>query len=325
MRVLVTGATGLVGSHVAERLLARGDAVRALVRRSTAATDLRERGVEVRLGDLGEGEGLEAAVDGVDAVVHSAGLIHMAAGNGNFWQVNVEGTRRLAAASAAARVHRFVHLSSVAVYGHTAVPMAEDAPKRPAGPYGKSKWAAEEALWAAHAGQRLPAVALRPCAIYGGRDRHAWPILSRLAQMRVLPLPRGGRRLLDLVYVSDVVDAVLAAVSRPEAVGRAYNITDGERHTYRDVVLAYERIAGRRPAILPVPPGAFGMALRLGLRLQRGLRLSTRVSDRIAQAGVLDLDVHYAIDAARRDLGYRPQVGLLAGLERTLAAAAGSP
>jgi UDP-glucose 4-epimerase len=242
----------------------------------------------------------------------------MAGEDGNLWRINVEGTKRLATASVRVGVSRFVHVSSVAVYGHAPAPMTEDTPKRPVGEYGRSKWAAEEALWSAHAEHRLPAVAVRPCAIYGGRDRHAWPILSRLGRMRVLPLPRGGRRLLDLVHVSDVVEAVLAAAEREAAVGRAYNVTDGERHTYRDILLAYGHVAGRRPVILPVPPRAFGLALRLGLRMQRGRRFSPRVSGRIAQAGVLDLDVHYAIDAARRDLGYRPRVGLVDGLRRTL-------
>jgi nucleoside-diphosphate-sugar epimerase len=318
MRYLVTGATGLVGGHVIDALVARGQSVRALVRDPASAEGLRVRGVELLRGDLaGQGD-LAGAVDGADIVVHCAGVIHMAGENGNLWPVNVDGTRRLLEASCRAGLGRFVHISSVAVYGHAPPPMAEDAPKRPTGAYGRSKWAAEEAVWASHAERGLPAVALRPCAIYGGTDRHAWPILSRLGMMRVLPLPRGGRRLLDLVHIADVVDAVLAAATLPAAVGHAYNVTDGERHTYRDILLAYGEVAGRRPAILPVPPAVFGLALRAGLLLQRGGRLPPRVAGRIAQAGVLDLDVHYAIDAARRDLAYRPQVGLAEGLRRTL-------
>ena len=293
MRYLVTGATGLVGSHVIDRLLARGDAVRALVRQASAAEELRRRGVEVHCGDLAAAMDLPGAVGGTDVVVHCAGVVQVGGRHRDLWTVNVEATERLLAASAPAGLRRFVHLSSVAVYGRAEAPIGEDSLKQPAGAYGKSKWAAEEALWRYHAGHGLPAVALRPCVIYGGRDRHAWPALSRLARMRVLPLPRGGRRLLDLV------EAVLAAASAPAAAGHAYNVTDGESHSYRDILAAYGLITGRRPSILPVP--AWACAL-------------------VPRARALDLDLHYAIDAARRDLGYRPRVGLVEGLTGTLRA-----
>lgn len=303
MRYLVTGATGLVGSHVVERLRAAGDAVRAVVRRPDALEDLRRLGVDARSADLAAATDLAALVDGVDVIVHCAGVVQMEGRPRDLWAVNVEGTERLLAASAQAGLRRFVHLSSVAVYGAGPAPVGEEAPKRPQGAYGKSKWAAEQALWRYHSEGRVPGVALRPCAIYGGRDRHAWPILSRLARMRVVPLPSGGRRLLDLVHVSDVVDAVLAAASEPGAAGHAYNVTDGETHSYRDIFDAYARVAGRRPAIVPVPALLVTVAARIG-----GLR----------RVRAFALDLHYAIDAARRDLRYRPQVGLEEGLRRTL-------
>jgi nucleoside-diphosphate-sugar epimerase len=305
MRYLVTGATGLVGSHVADRLLERGDSVRAVVRQSFRAEELRRRGVEVELADLMTAPDLTALVDGVDVIVHCAGVVQMERRHRDLWAVNVESTERLLAAGARAGLRRFVHLSSVAVYGAAPAPVGEDAPKQPRGAYGKSKWAAEEAVWRYHSDHRVPAVALRPCAIYGGRDRHAWPILSRLGRMWFVPVPRGGRRLLDLVHVTDVVEAVVAAVGEPAAVGRAYNVTDGEQHSYRDIFLAYERITGRRPAIVPIPAALVKIASRIpGMRRVRAL----------------DLDLHYAIDAARRDLRYQPKVGLEAGLRRMLQA-----
>ena len=301
MRYLVTGATGLVGSHVVDRLLASGDAVRVLVRRPADADALRRRGAESRLGDLAEAADLPPVVAGMDVVVHCAGVVQVRGQHRDLWTVNVLGTERLLAASATTGLRRFVHISTVAVYDHMSTTMAEDAPKQPTGAYGKSKWAAEEALWRHCAEHALPAVALRPCVVYGGRDRHAWPALSRLARMRVVPLPRGGARLLDLVHVSDVVEAVLAAAHEPAAAGHAYNITDGETHSYRDILTSLGRLTGRRPAILPIPSPAW--------------RLAGRV---VAAARALDLDLHYPIDAARRDLGYRPRVGLLEGLRRTL-------
>jgi nucleoside-diphosphate-sugar epimerase len=247
---------------------------------------------------------MPAAVDGVDVVIHCAGVVQVRGKHRDLWPVNVEATERLLEASVrAAGPSRFVHLSSVAVYGHTSPPMAEDAPKQPRGAYGRSKWAAEEALWRAHAEHGLPAVALRPCVVYGERDRHAWPSLARLSRMRLVPLPDGGARLFDLVHVSDVVEAALAAATAAPAVGHAYNLTDGEIHSYRDILDAFARFTGRRPAVVSIP----GPLFRLGARLIPDLR-------------TLGLDLHYAIDAARRDLDYRPRVGLSEGLGRMLAA-----
>jgi len=307
MRYLVTGATGLVGSHVVERLVARGDAVRAIARRPEDLEPMRRCGVDARPADLAAAGDLGALLDGVDVIVHCAGVVQMEGRPRDLWTVNVEATERLLASGARSGLRRFVHLSSVAVYGAAAAPVGEGAPKQPAGAYGKSKWAAEQALWRYQAEGRVPGVALRPCAIYGGHDRHAWPILSRLARRRVVPLPSGGRRLLDLVHVSDVVDAVLAAAAEPAAVGHAYNVTDGESHSYRDILVAYEQVAGRRPVIIPIPAALLRLAGRIG-GWQR--------------VRALGFDLHYAIEAARRDLGYRPRVGLRDGLRRTLEPAA---
>jgi nucleoside-diphosphate-sugar epimerase len=317
VRYLVTGATGLVGSHLVDALLERGETVRALVFEPEAVEALRRRGVDVRPGDLTASTDLAGAVDAVDAVVHCAGVVHLAAQRDELWAVNVEGTERLLAAAAGARSPRFVYISSVGVYGHASPPVAEDAPKQPVGAYAESKWAAEQAVWRWHAEHGLPAVALRPCPIYGPRDRRITQGLARLGRMRVLPLPGGGRRLADLVYVSDVVDAAVAAATAPAAVGHAYNVTDGEAHSYRDFLLAHEEVTGRRPVIVPVPGRLVVLAVQAGMRLRQARRPAADWAGQLARVRALDLDAHYSIDAARRDLGYRPRVGLREGLRRT--------
>jgi nucleoside-diphosphate-sugar epimerase len=301
MRFLVTGATGLVGLSVVDRALESGHTVTALVRSASAAEALRRPGVSLHHGDLSDPANLRAAVQGVDVVVHSAAVVDVAGAPEGMWDVNVHGTQRLLEAAAETGVHRFVHVSSTAVYGHAPSPIREDAPKQPVGLYGRSKWAAEEVVWRYHRERGVPAVALRPCVIYGehGRDRHAAPMLERMGRMRVVPLPRGGRALLDFVHVTDVAEAVLGAVASRAAVGHAYNLTDGESHSYRDILLAYEQAAGKRPAVLPVPRPLFRAATALG---------------RLRRVRVLDTDVHYSIDAAIGDLGYRPRVGLRDGL-----------
>jgi nucleoside-diphosphate-sugar epimerase len=162
-------------------------------------------------------------------------------------------------------------------------------------------------------------VVLRPAIIYGPGDRLTWPRIERALRRRVLPLPDGGKRILDLVYVSDVVEALLAAASRPEAVGHAYNITDGEIHSYRDILLAYEQASGRRPRILPIPSKALMGTLQRLFRMMQTLRVPGNWERQSGRLRGLNLDIHYAIDAARRDLAYVPRVGLQEGVRRTMA------
>lgn len=321
MRHLVTGATGLVGSRIVERLLARGDAVRALVLEPEAVDALKRRGVDARPGDLSGPTDLAAAVDGVDSVIHCAGIVQASAPREDLWAVNVGGTERLLAAAAGTGRPRFVYVSSVGVYGRAAPPVAEDAPKEPVGAYAESKWAAEQALWRWHADKGLPAVVLRPCPIYGPGDRRITQALSRLGRLRVAPLPSAGRRLLALVYVSDVADAIVAAATLPAAEGHAYNVTDGEAHTYRDVLLAYGEVMGRRPAIVPVPGRAVVLGLQMLVRVRQARGRPGDWEGQIERLRAFDLDAHYSIEAARRDLGYRPRVGLLEGLRHTFGAA----
>ncbi len=315
MKFFVTGATGLVGSHVADRLLARGDSVLALVRRPEAAEDLRARGIDISMGDVGDEDRLRAAVEGSEVVVHCAGAVNLAGDRELLWEVNVRGTERLLAASVEARVSRFVHLSSVAVYGPAPVPVSENAPKEPAGAYGASKWEAEKVVQRYEREHGLEAVVLRPCTIYGEGDRHAVQALSRVARLPLIPLPRRGNRLLDLVHAADVADAVLSAATSSTALGKAYNITDGEKHTHREILMALERVTGRRPRILSVPGPAMAALKALPNLLQYA---SPSAAKRFKRLGAIDLDIHYSIEAARRDLGYQPKVRLEEGLARAL-------
>lgn len=314
----VTGATGFLGRNLVQRLLEQQDAVRALVPEESEVEPLRRRGVDVRPGDLNGTRDLANFVEGASVVIHCAGVVDLSSTSAEHWKVNVEGSERLFAACVQAGVPRFVFLSSVGVYGHGNSPIREDAPKRPVGAYGKSKWAAEKSLWTYHADHGLPAVALRPCIVYGPHDQRIWPLVESLCRKRFVPLPDGGKRIVDLVHVADVVDAVLAASRAEAAVGKAYNITDGETHSFRDLVDTFARITDTRPVILPVPGGLLVRAVQAGLRWKqlRGIE-----GDWVGQADrvrALAMDLHYAIDAARRDLAFSPRVGIAEGMRRML-------
>ena len=323
MRYLVTGASGFLGGHLVDRLLEAGHPVRAHVLEPDAASRLEARGVEVRRSDLVQDGDLAPWLEGVDVVVHCAGIAAQRAAREDIWRVNVEGTKTLLAQCTRAGISRFVYISSVAVYGHAPPPVSEDAPQRPVNLYGESKRAAEEILFRCHSESGLPAVVLRPCLIYGERDRRLPRFLVRMSRLPFLPLPHGGRRAVALVHVSDVVQAILAASTSPRAAGSAYNVTDGELHTYRDVLDRLREITGKRPRIVPIPGAVFHAGLKVVLGLARrgrwGKSADASRDDLSESLRVFDLDSIYSIEKARKDLGFTPRVGLAEGLERTLA------
>jgi nucleoside-diphosphate-sugar epimerase len=224
-RALITGATGFIGGRLAERLVAEGVAVRALVRGYGSAVRLARLPVEIAKGDATDRVALAAAVRDCDMVFHcaygtSGSQRHRA------W-VNIEGTRRLIEAAAGAQ--RIVHLSTLMVYGRTGDgDLDESAPRRRFGnPYSDSKLVAERiALDAARAG-RAAVTVLQPTAVYGPWGG-VWTagVLHALRQGRQI-LVDGGEGLANAIYVDDLVDAMVRAATRDEAVGEAFLISDG--------------------------------------------------------------------------------------------------
>lgn len=311
-RALVTGATGLVGSYVAERLLADGWTVRALVRRAGGPEWLAAMGVELVAGDLGDAAGLTRAAVGCDAVVHAAAVVAAPGDWAHYRTVNVDGTRAVVDAATEAGA-RLVHVSSVAVYGGAARyrsrPTDEDTPLAPLprhAVYARSKRAAEELVLAAHQAGRVWACALRPDVIYGRRDRQFVPRVARLLSHGAAPLVAGGTARLAIVHASAVADAAARALATDAAGGRAYNVANDYDVSVRDFLQLAARGLERRVRLVPVPlPLArSGMgAARAVVRLVRGPGMAAHVG------GTLDFvtrDNPFTSERARRELGWAP-------------------
>jgi nucleoside-diphosphate-sugar epimerase len=218
MKILVTGATGKVGSRLARRLAERGDRVRALVRDVERAASLRDHGVELARGDLLDESSITGAVRGVDAVVHCAAFFRGATAD-EAHAVNDVGTRRLAEAARDAAVARFVFTSTGLVYGGKEGRLVtEDEPCTPVDAYPVSKLAAERFLLGV---EDLDVRVLRLPFVYGDGDPHI---------EEVVPMMRGfsPTQRLSVGHHADVAQAVMRVLDSAAPRHRVYNVTDDE-------------------------------------------------------------------------------------------------
>lgn len=313
-RALVTGATGLVGSHIAERLLAEGWTVRALVRDTRGAEWLAALGVELVPGEIGDPASLARGAAGCTAVLHAAAVVAAPGDWEHYRTINVDGTRAVVDAAADAGA-RLVHISSVAVYGGAARyrsrPTDEDTPLAPLPPhavYARSKREAEELVLAAHHGGRVWACALRPDVIYGRRDRQFVPRVARLLSHGAAPLVAGGTARLAIVHASAVADAAARALATDAAGGRAYNVANDFDVSVRDFLRLAAQGLERRVRLVPVPlPLA-----RSGMGAARAVTLLVRGPGMAAHVGgTLDFitrDNPFTSERARHELAWAPTV-----------------
>jgi nucleoside-diphosphate-sugar epimerase len=247
--VLLTGATGFVGSHAAESFVREGWRVRALVRSPERAASLSALGVELVHGSLEDERALRDACAGVDVVVHLAALTH-ARSAAEYESANAAGTRRLLNAARAAGARRFVYLSSLAAVGPAIGGRgvrADDAPA-PLTEYGRSKLAGERVC--TEVGD-IEVVVLRAPAVYGPRDTDLYHFF-RLAQRGVIPVPTGPDRPLQMVHVLDLVRALVHAVRARGATG-VYHIAESRSYTWQEVGRLVGAAVGRRVRVVRVP------------------------------------------------------------------------
>lgn len=316
---LVTGGHGFLGSHLVELLLAKGWQVRCLLRPERDITAFSGRPVEIARGDLRCADGLEEATQEVDTVFHVAGKI-AALSPAEFHAVNEAGTRRLARAveKSAPDCRRFVLVSSQAAVGPSldGVPITEARAPRPVSAYGVSKLRGERALAAQL--RRVPWTILRPPAIYGPGDEALLPFFQLGARGLAPGLDGRGRRF-NLLHARDVAAALFAAAVSPRAAGRAYFLADTQRgYRYRDLARVLESVFKRRMRRLPIPD----MVLDLAGALVDEIAALTRVPQVFGRHKARELKVRWWLaspDAARRDLGWEPQIDLTTGFWETAA------
>lgn len=310
---LITGATGLVGTHTAQRLRHDGWAVRALVRDPARANGLTRAGVTLAIGDTLDAASVAAAARGCEVIFHAAAAVTPAGGWEAFSRPNVEGTRNVIAAAGAARA-RLVHVSSVAVYGSNARyakagrPTDEEMPLAPLPEhafYARSKRESEALVLEAHASGRVWATAVRPDVIYGTHDRQFVPRLARLLRrLRFAPIVGGGGNTLAIVHAANVADGMVRAATIDAAGGRAYNLANDFDVTTREFFRLAGEGLGIRLRVANIPYVVARAALGM-FSLIASSRWSAAMDGSL---GFLTRDNPFTSARARRELGWSPVV-----------------
>ena len=319
---LVTGATGLVGTHVVQRLRKDDWDVRALVRDPTHAGTLTHMGVQLAIGDILDPASFASAARGCDVIVHTAAAVTPRGGWDAFRRPNVDGTRNAIVAAADAKA-RLVHVSSVAVYGNSARYRApgertsEDVALPPIPDdafYARSKRESEELVLQAHRDGRVWATAVRPDVVYGRYDRQFVPRMAKLLQRGFAPLIGDGSSTLTIVHAENVADGIVRAAVTDAAGGRAYNLAND----YDVTVAEFFRLASvgldmkLRTVHIPygLAKGALG-AFKLVAPLFLGSQFNAVTS---ASLDFMSRDNPFTSERARRELGWnppmRPEIGI---------------
>jgi len=313
--VLITGATGFVGSHVVEAFGRLGQPVRALVRKTSDVRRLPASGVERVEGSLEDADSLARAVRGTDVIVHLAALTR-AHTEKEYHRANVLGTANLRAARRRAepRPRRLVYLSSLAAVGPSVDgrPVGPADTPRPLTAYGRSKLAGEELCL--KAAEELELVILRAPAVYGPRDRDLLHFF-RLAARGILPVPTGPARPLQLIHVEDLADAVVRASTAPDGTG-IFHVAEPAAYPWVEVVRLVADAVGVRGRVVPVPAPLVRAA---GWASETLGRITGRASifDRDKARELLAPGWLCDVGAMRTVFGFEPQVALPDGLSST--------
>ena len=251
MTVLVTGATGFVGSHVAHALRARETPVRALVRRPERARRLAAWGVDLIQGDVTQAASLDAACEGVDAIVHLVAIIR--GRREEFERIMAQGTRDLVAAARAAGVRRFVLASALGL----------DEQTKDVVPYYGAKWEMEQAVLESG----VEHVVFRPSFVFG-RDGGVLPMFVRMARyLPVTPIAGPGTQRLQPIWIDDLAEYFAQAVSLPAAAGRTFEVGGPDAPTWNEFWDRLKRVVGARRPSIHVPFGVLRVQAALTERL----------------------------------------------------------
>lgn len=318
---VVTGATGQLGSHIAEQLRGAGERVRALVRTPDKAAFLRNQGVDVVEGDLRDPAAVRRALAGADIVYHCAARVSDWGPWSAFEEQAVTCTRNVVDACRSERVGRLLHVSTISVYGHPSIaPGQQITEETPLGQkywlwdhYPRSKLLAEQIAW------EFPNVTVvRPSWIYGPRDRITLPrIIPALQQGRVRIIGAGDN-LLNIIYVSDVAAGAILAANNPSTNRQAFNLCSEGEVTQQDMINAMTDALGLPRVTTHIP---YFLAMRSAFVIELIARiLRFKNPPRVTRRAIflIGRPTYYSIAKARTQLSWQPHVKIQEGVRRSM-------
>jgi nucleoside-diphosphate-sugar epimerase len=313
--ILVTGASGFIGSNVTRRLLQAGAKVRALVRNPAKATPLQDEGATIIVGDLTNVDSLRQALQRVQLVFHLAAVMgNESQPEAYFRAVNVEGTRALAELALEANVDRFIHTSTVAVYGMAAQPNTTERSPHCIShePYTDSKLETEEQVRRMVKEKGLPAVIVQPAHVYGPEDQ-TWTMTPiKLMQSGNLILPNHGSGMMQPIYIDDLVDGILRAAVLGR-IGEAYILGGTQPATIGEFFGYLAQMVGKDK--IPSVPRWVAMTLATVLEAIAKIRRRPPVLTR-HEIRFVTKRATYDISKAQQELGFNPQVTLPEGMQQ---------
>lgn len=320
MTYLITGAAGLLGSHVVDLLVEQGHRPRVLIQRAEEAGPLQEAGAEVHVGDVRDRDDVRAAVKNAEYVIHCAAKTGPWGKEADYVSTNVRALEDLVRASVAVGARRIVHVSSITVHGNDVKGVADESHplREEPNPYSRSKVAGERLLQGMIRNEGYPVSIVRPGWIYGPRDRASFARFAAMVEQRRMTLMGSGRNHVPLIYARDAARGLLLAATSPNAQGRAYLLVNDQRVTQREFFDAIAQELGANPPSRRIP---YRVALTMAVAAEwQGKIRKSVTAPPVTRYGVqlLGGENVFVIDRARQELGFRPEVGLEEGVQRAV-------
>lgn len=316
MKILITGATGYIGSHLVNHALKQGHKVKALVLKNIHYERLKEANVELVFGDLADMKALGNACSDVDVIYHSAALLGMwGVSAQEMYQVNVEGVRNLIKACIKANIRHFIHLSASGVTGPLGKEVADESHKcKPYNIYTKTKLQGELLALEMADKYELPLTVIRPTFTYGPGD-HRKLSLFKMVKKKTFVFIGNGKSTIHPVYIDDLVDGIELAAKHPPR-GEVY-IMGGERSvTKRELIYTIaDSLTVPRPRI-HIPVLFAELVARTLESTGKVLKFEPLIT--VSRVELMAKNWGLSIEKARREIGYEPKVNLLEGIKKTV-------
>ena len=314
--VLVTGAGGFTGRHLATTLNRHGAKVRAFVRRGGSRAQF-DPSVEVFVGDLLSREDCRRAVQGIDTVFHVAAVFRRFNSTAaQLRAIHVDATRQLLEEARAANVRRFVHTSTIGVHGGLETPrIDENGPFRPGDHYQATKLEGEQLVRRLAPEIGMPFTIIRPCSIYGPGDRRFLKFVKPMSR-GVFAMIGSGEVNIHFVYIDDLVQAFLLAGEKDEALGETFIIGGARSHTLNEFAQLVASTVGRNGSLIHLPVWPIYQASIVCEKICAWLGVEPPLHPR--RVGFFTNHRAFSIDKARRLLGYGPETDLRTGLKRLI-------